>query len=68
MNSPAEKIFLTDSQADKEAYIRMMSEAVRAAVDAMSHSQAYAGMPPYELRDVIRKSEILPVNGIGIRL
>lgn len=65
MNSPAEKIFLTDSQDDKEAYIRMMSEAVRAAVDAMSHSQAYAGMPPYELRDVIRKSEILPVNGIG---
>ena len=65
MNTIGNSIFLTDSPADKNAYVQMMTAAVNAAADAMCHSQAYAGMPPYELRKLIADTQILPDSGEG---
>ena len=47
------KLFLTPDSADRAAYVAMMESTVRAIADSVNHSQAYAGMGPYELREAV---------------
>ena len=41
----------------------MMEQTIRAAAEAMTHDDAYAGMPPYELRKALHVDELLPPEG-----
>lgn len=63
MNFPNNDIFLTSGAEEKAAYIRMMDAAIHAAAEAMTDPQAYAGMPPYELRKALHLDELLPAKG-----
>ncbi len=58
-------LFLTSSNSGKKAYIEMMEATVHAIAASMSDEQAYAGMPPYELRDAVHTDELLPEKGCG---
>ena len=41
----------------------MMQATVEASAAAMNHADAYAGMPPYELRKALHLDELLPEKG-----
>ena len=56
-------VFLTAGADEKSAYLRMMEQTIRAAAEAMDHDDAYAGMPPYELRKALHVDELLPPKG-----
>ena len=56
-------LFLTSEQSDKQAFVSMMESTVHAIADAMDHSQAYAGLGPYELRAAVHSDELLPAEG-----
>lgn len=56
-------VFLTAGADEKSAYLRMMEQTIRAAAEAMTHNDAYAGMPPYELRKALHLDELLPPKG-----
>ena len=43
----------------------MMEATVRAIAASMTDEQAYAGMPPYDLRAAVRTDELLPAEGCG---
>ncbi|MBE6359502.1 MAG: aminotransferase class I/II-fold pyridoxal phosphate-dependent enzyme [Lentisphaerae bacterium] len=58
-------LFLTSSDSDKKAYVEMMEATVRAIAASMTDEQAYAGMPPYDLRAAVRTDELLPAEGCG---
>ena len=64
MNSQ-NNIFLTSDAGDKSAYIRMMEATVHAIAESMDHPHAYAGMPPYELREALHIDDLLPAKGCG---
>ena len=53
-------LFLTSSDSGKKAYIEMMEATVHAIAASMTDEQAYAGMPPYELRNAVPSDELLP--------
>ena len=57
------KLFLTPDSADRAAYVAMMESTIRAIADSVNHSQAYAGMGPYELREAVHSDELLPAAG-----
>lgn len=59
MNLP-DNLFLTPADSDKQAYIRMMDATVRAIAASLADTQAYAGMPPYELRETLHTDDLLP--------
>ena len=56
-------VFLTAGADEKSAYLSMMEQTIRAAAEAMTHDDAYAGMPPYELRKALHVDELLPPEG-----
>ena len=62
MNFPND-VFLTSGAEEKAAYIRMMQATIEASAAAMNHADAYAGMPPYELRKALHLEELLPEKG-----
>ena len=64
MNSK-NNLFLTSENSGKQAYIEMMEATIRAIAASMVDEQAYAGMPPYELRDAVHTDELLPEKGCG---
>ena len=57
------KLFLSPDAADKNAYVKMMTAMTQAIADSFDHGDAYAGMPPYELRAALHTEELLPENG-----
>lgn len=59
MNLP-DNLFLTPADSDKQAYIRMMDATVRAIAASLADTQAYVGMPPYELRETLHTDDLLP--------
>ena len=63
--SSKNNLFLTSSDSDKKAYVEMMEATINAIAASMVDEQAYAGMPPYELRDAVRTDELLPAKGCG---
>lgn len=64
MNSK-NNLFLTSANSDKEAYVQMMTATVNAVAASMTDEQAYAGMPPYELRESVHTDVMLPEKGCG---
>ena len=64
MNIP-DKFFLTADAADREAYLQMMTATVKAVADSLDHPHAYAGMPPYELRELLSCRDLLPEHPLG---
>lgn len=63
--SSKNNLFLTSADSDKKAYVAMMEATINAIAASMVDEQAYAGMPPYELRDAVRTDELLPAKGCG---
>ncbi|MBR7121628.1 MAG: aspartate aminotransferase family protein [Lentisphaeria bacterium] len=63
--SSKNNLFLTSENSGKEAYIEMMEATIRAVAASMVDEQAYAGMPPYELRAAVHTDELLPARGAG---
>lgn len=58
-------LFLTSSDSGKKAYTEMMDATVRAVAASLDSDAAYAGMPPYELRQAVHTDELLPDHGLG---
>ena len=64
MNSKND-LFLTSDDNSKRSYIEIMEATIRAIAASLSDDQAYAGMPPYDLRSALHTDELLPEKGRG---
>ena len=61
--SSQNNLFLTSQADSKKSYIEIMEATIRAIAASLTDDQAYAGMPPYELRAALHTDELLPENG-----
>ena len=56
-------LFLTSAEADKQNFSNIMVATAKAVAASVTDGKAYAGMPPYELREYLHVDELLPANG-----
>ena len=65
MKKPNETLFLTQEDADRQEFLRVIDSTARALVQSFQEDAAYAGPEPNSLRSQIRKIEFLPEKGMG---
>ena len=63
----AEKLplILSENEADKREFARMIHAAVEKILASLDSGAAYKGLTPDKLRSVIRTEELLPEEGLG---
>ena len=56
-------LFLTPAETDKKAFTSVIEAVAHAVAASVTDGKAYAGMPPYELREALHVDRLLPEKG-----
>ncbi len=62
---PLNKVFLTPNPQDKLEFTRMIEAAVREITASFQSDNAFAGVSPQQLKQLVQVDEILPQHGLG---